>query len=93
MLAQVPQGTELALTGYKEQFLLYLDRPVVNFGHARWREGAQEGYDAAAWLNEAPDRVLLMPASGIEPCFRQTLKEPAGTSSGDAWLLVRGRAG
>jgi hypothetical protein len=90
--ARVPKDTEFAVTGYKEQFLLYLDRPVVNFGHARWREGAQEGYDAAAWLNAAPGRVLLMPAAGVEPCFRQTLREPAGTSSGDDWVLVRGRA-
>jgi 4-amino-4-deoxy-L-arabinose transferase-like glycosyltransferase len=90
--AKVPRDAELGITGYKEQFLLYLDRPVVNFGHARWREGAQEGYDAAAWLNAAPGRVLLMPASAVEPCFRKTLREPVGKSSGDEWVLVRGRA-
>ncbi len=38
----------------KEQFFLYLDRPVVNFGHARWMEKQREADDAARWLNNAP---------------------------------------
>ena len=92
VLAGVPVGTQLGVSGYKEQFLLYLDRPVVNFGHARWREGAQESYDAAAWLNAEPGRVLLIPATSAEPCFRQTLRQDAGTSSSDQWLLVSGKA-
>ena len=54
MLAQVQAGEQLALVAYKEQFLLYLDRPTVNFGHRRWLEGPQESYDAAAWLNAEP---------------------------------------
>ncbi len=37
----VPQDTELGLLAYKEQFLLYLNRPIVNFGHARWRKGSR----------------------------------------------------
>ena len=66
VLAQVKPGEELALVAYKEQFLLYLDRPTVNFGHRRWLEGPQESYDAAAWLNAAPHRVLLVPADNSE---------------------------
>ena len=46
VLAQVKADEELALVAYKEQFLLYLDRPTVNFGHRRWLEGPQESYDA-----------------------------------------------
>lgn len=91
-LAKVPKEKELGFAGYKEQFLLYLDRPVVNFGHARWREGAQESYDAAAWLNAAPGRMLLIPATSVEPCFRQTLRQDAGSASGANWLLVTGKA-
>jgi 4-amino-4-deoxy-L-arabinose transferase-like glycosyltransferase len=89
--ALVPAGTDFALMGYKEQFLLYLDRPAVNFGHARWREGAQESYDASAWLAAAPGRVLLIPESALQPCFIGTEHQLAGVSSGDRWLLVRGR--
>jgi 4-amino-4-deoxy-L-arabinose transferase-like glycosyltransferase len=92
VLAKVPQGTDLAVAGYKEQFLLYLDRPIVNFGHARWREGMQETYDAAAWLNARPGRVLLLPASSLEPCFSQTPRQDAGEASGDRWVLVTGKA-
>jgi 4-amino-4-deoxy-L-arabinose transferase-like glycosyltransferase len=91
MLALVPKGTDLGLLAYKEQFLLYLDRPITNFGHARWREGAQESYDAAVWLNGAAGRVLLVPESAIDPCFVSTSKQDAGVSSGDKWLLIRGR--
>jgi 4-amino-4-deoxy-L-arabinose transferase-like glycosyltransferase len=65
MLTQVKAEEELALVGYKEQFLLYLDRPTVNFGHRRWMEGPQESYDAAAWLNAGPLRVLLVPDSTL----------------------------
>lgn len=92
VLAKVPRTTELGFNGYKEQFLLYLDRPVVNFGHARWREGLQESYDAAAWLNAAPGRVLMVTAGAVQHCFGSTSRQPAGVSSGDAWLLVTGRA-
>lgn len=89
--AQLRPGEELGLVAYKEQFLLYLDRPVVNFGHRRVFEGPQEAYDAAAWLNAAQGRVLLVPLRpGAETasCFIGSL-ERAGTSSGDEWFLVR----
>jgi len=88
----VPADTDLGLVAYKEQFLLYLTRPIVNFGHARWREGSQEAFDASAWLNEAPGRALLIPESAVTPCFVSTSKQPAGESSGDGWVLVQGRA-
>jgi hypothetical protein len=88
----VPPDKELGLLAYKEQFLLYLNRPIVNFGHARWREGPQEAFDASAWLNEAPGRVLLIPEPALTPCFAGTSQQPAGVSSGDRWVLVRGEA-
>lgn len=88
----VPPDTDLGLLAYKEQFLLYLNRPIVNFGHARWREGPQEAFDASAWLNEAPGRALLIPESALAPCFVNTSRQHAGEASGDIWLLVRGEA-
>ena len=91
VLAQVRPDEQLALVAYKEQFLLYLDRPVVNFGHRRWQEGDQEAFDAAFWLNAAPNRVVLIPADLREKCFREPMTF-AGKSSGDDWYLVRGRA-
>jgi 4-amino-4-deoxy-L-arabinose transferase-like glycosyltransferase len=91
VLTQVKPDEELALVAYKEQFLLYLDRPTVNFGHRRWLEGPQESYDASAWLNAAPHRVLLVPEDQLEPCF-PTNATKAGRSSDEDWYLVRGPA-
>jgi 4-amino-4-deoxy-L-arabinose transferase-like glycosyltransferase len=46
--ARTANYTEVGIVGYKEQYLLYLTRPLVNFGHARWQEAEQEAADAAA---------------------------------------------
>lgn len=91
MLSQVKPDEELGLVAYKEQFLLYLDRPTVNFGHRRWLEGPQEAYDASAWLNAGTNRVLLVPDKQLEACFTKP-ESSVGTSSDDAWFLVRGPA-
>ena len=91
MLAQVKPEEELALVAYKEQFLLYLDRPTVNFGHRRWLEGPQESFDAAAWLNAGPFRVLLVPDNQLQPCF-PSHGASVGRSSDADWFLVRGGA-
>ena len=88
---QVKPTEELALVAYKEQFLLYLDRPTVNFGHRRWLEGPQESYDSSAWLNAGPMRVLLVPEDGLEPCFEASDRTKAGRSSDEEWFLVRGQ--
>jgi 4-amino-4-deoxy-L-arabinose transferase-like glycosyltransferase len=92
MLSQVGPSEELALVAYKEQFLLYLDRPTVNFGHRRWLEGPQESYDASAWLDAGPMRVLLVPEDGLKPCFENAGRTKAGRSSDEDWYLVRGPA-
>jgi 4-amino-4-deoxy-L-arabinose transferase-like glycosyltransferase len=95
-MAQVKPEEEFGLVAYKEQFLLYLDRPTVNFGHRRWLEGPQESYDAAAWLNAGANRVLLIPKVRLNPtgsvaaCFANV--SPVGQSSSDDWYLVRAPA-
>jgi 4-amino-4-deoxy-L-arabinose transferase-like glycosyltransferase len=80
---------ELGLVAYKEQFLLYLDRPSVNFGHSRWREGEAESYDAALWLNAAANRELLVPERYLEPCFAATAgRIEVGSTASERWFLV-----
>jgi hypothetical protein len=82
---------ELGLFAYREQFLLYFERPTVNFGHRRWREGPLESYDAARWLNEQTDRQLLIPEDLVEPCFSAPRERvEVGISAGDYWLLLSG---
>jgi 4-amino-4-deoxy-L-arabinose transferase-like glycosyltransferase len=91
VLAEVPAGRSLGLVAYKEQFLLYLDRPIVNFGHRRWRTDENETADAARWLAAAPDRMLLVPDALLAPCFRGTATiRSIGVSAGEAWSLVSG---
>jgi 4-amino-4-deoxy-L-arabinose transferase-like glycosyltransferase len=80
---------ELGLLAYKEQFLLQLDRPSFNFGHSRWREGPAESYDAALWLNAAPGRELLVPASQLQRCFASAgNRRQVGEASRELWYLV-----
>jgi 4-amino-4-deoxy-L-arabinose transferase-like glycosyltransferase len=82
---------ELGLLAYKEQFLLHLDRPSVNFGHRRWREGPLESYDAARWLGERPDRQLLVQEEQLEPCFARARERiDVGMSARERWVLVSG---
>ena len=89
-LAQVQPTEQLALVAYKEQFLLYLDRPTFNFGHRRWREGPQEAYDAAAWLNVGKRSRIAHAGDQLKSCF-EGLGTNVGKSAGDEWFLVRGR--
>jgi 4-amino-4-deoxy-L-arabinose transferase-like glycosyltransferase len=91
VMRSLPKEQSLALVAYKEQFLLYLDRPTVNFGHRRWQEGPQETHDAAAWLAAGPDRVLLLSGTAISPCFAGNASVSVGDSGGEAWYLVRGQ--
>lgn len=90
--SQVPPDSELAVMAYKEQFLLYLDRSITNFGHRRWMEGPREAQDAARWLNERANRVLLAPEASLTPCFAESPHVVAGQASGQNWLLIRGPA-
>jgi 4-amino-4-deoxy-L-arabinose transferase-like glycosyltransferase len=85
--ARVQADEQLGLVAYKEQFLLYLDRETVNFGHRRWLEGKQEAFDAAAWLRAAPGRVVLLPEEELKPCFSGA--ERAGRTSNSEWFLAR----
>lgn len=91
VLAAVPEKTELGLAAYKEQFLLYVDRPVVNFGHGRYAETqshVEETHDAARWLNSGADRVLLLPEALLSPCFASSPQTAVGETSRESWFLV-----
>jgi 4-amino-4-deoxy-L-arabinose transferase-like glycosyltransferase len=82
---------ELALVGAKEQYLLELDRPTFNFGHARWREWKEEAADAAAWLAQDSRRAVLMNRRTMELCFRGASAVDLGRANQQYWFLVSGR--
>ncbi len=81
---------ELGLVGPKEQYLRQLKRPIVNFGHARWREREAEAADAAVWLAERPGRVLLMESRVRDLCFADATAIDVGRANRRHWLLVSG---
>lgn len=89
--ARVQPGETLGLVAYREQFLLYVDRPTVNFGHRRWIAGGQEELDAARWLASGSNRVLLMPAGALRRCFGAAHRVNVGHTSRDTEFLVRGK--
>jgi 4-amino-4-deoxy-L-arabinose transferase-like glycosyltransferase len=82
--------TELGLVGFREQYLLQLRRPSVNFGHARWRERAAEAADAAAWLAARPGRALLVESEARDACFGAAPAVELGRANRAQWTLVSG---
>ena len=83
---------ELGLVSAREQYLLELRRPSVNFGHARWRERETEAADAAAWLAERPGRALLVEERAREACFSMAEVVDLGRANRQRWFLVSGEA-
>ncbi|MET0658575.1 MAG: glycosyltransferase family 39 protein, partial [Steroidobacteraceae bacterium] len=80
---------ELGIIAFKEQYLLQLHRPIVHFGHARWREADQEAADAAAWLQQRPGRALVVNERMHAACFAGA-GEPLVEANRTHWFLVRG---
>lgn len=93
-MAQVAEASagiaELGLVGAKEQYLLELSRPSVNFGHARWREREQEAADAAAWFAAKPGRALLLDDKALAACFDGTQARPLARANRQQWFLLTG---
>ena len=81
---------ELGLVGAKEQYLLELERPSFNFGHARWQEKEAEAADAAAWFVARPGRALLLHQKTLELCFAGMQAEELGRANRQHWFLVTG---
>jgi 4-amino-4-deoxy-L-arabinose transferase-like glycosyltransferase len=93
-MAEVEQAAtgiaELGLVGAKEQYLLQLRRPSINFGHARWQEKEAEAADAAAWYAAKPGRALLMHQKTLETCFEGMQAQELGRANRQHWFLVTG---
>jgi 4-amino-4-deoxy-L-arabinose transferase-like glycosyltransferase len=96
LMTRVEQRTqgveELGLVGFKDQFLLQSHRPLVHFGHARWREAAAEAADSAAWLAEQRGRALVTNSVALDACFRGAAAVDLGRAHRDRWYLVTGPA-
>jgi len=86
-----PPDVQLGLTQYREQYLLYITRPIVNFGHRR-KDPGQEAFDAARWLAAAEGRVLLVDEDLRGRCFAAARAEFVGHSNRRDWFLVHDQA-
>lgn len=84
-------SSELGFVGFKEQYLLNVRRPIVHFGHARWRDADQEADDAALWLNGSEGRQLVINEHTRQRCFADTASQPLGMANRSAWYIVRGK--
>jgi len=82
-------SSELGFLAYREQYLLYLTRPITNFGHRRvLREGEQEVDDGARWLNAAPGRELVVDDERRQQCFASAPAKSLGHANRRDWFLV-----
>jgi hypothetical protein len=85
-------SAELGFVGFKEQYLLNVHRPIVHFGHARWRDTAQEAADAALWLSGSDRRQLVVSEQIRQACFAQAAAKSLGSANRFQWYIVRGEA-
>jgi hypothetical protein len=67
-----------------------VQRPVVHFGHARWRDEDQETMDAARWLAESPDHQLVVNEGALTRCFQASDRKELGRANRSHWYLVSG---
>jgi hypothetical protein len=82
---------EIGFVGFKEQYLLNVHRPIVHFGHARWREPDKEAFDAALWLNGSENRQLVVSDYARKLCFADIAAKSLGMANRMAWFIVRGK--
>lgn len=95
---QLEPSEELALVGWKEQFLLYLEPPVRHFGFRRQHQQAVKvlnerlaipaSLEAINWLGQQPGRVILIPEKRISNCFVANQAKFAGHANGQPWYLL-----
>ncbi len=89
--ARLEPGETLGLVRWKEQFLLHASRPLVHFGYRRNVE-LEEMADALAWLDQNPDRALVLRETDIEPCFDPQRAQHLGYAHRHDWYLLRAAA-
>lgn len=90
--AAIAPHSELGFVAYTEQYLLYSTRPIVNFGHSRWREGDQEAFDAAVWMAADPTRLLLVDDRVRTRCFPSAHARAVAVANRKHWSLITGAA-
>lgn len=88
--AQTPSSADLALLGWKEQFLLHLDRPTHHFGFGTTPRHIDDQLDhAAAWLEQPGERRLFLPDTpASRRCFDLSHGVDLGIAHRQRWHVV-----
>lgn len=82
----VPSEAEVGMLEFKEQFLLFAERPLVHFSYLA-PLSQQEG-SAWRWMRADPQRVLLLPDHLALHCFDLSKKRLLGQAHRRDWVLL-----
>ena len=82
---KLPPQSELALLYFKEQFLLFSQRPLTHFSYLAPLE--QQERNAWVWMREAPQRFLLAPTDAALTCFDAARTVSLGEAHRREWVI------
>jgi 4-amino-4-deoxy-L-arabinose transferase-like glycosyltransferase len=83
---RLPPGAELGLIYFKEQFLLFSQRPLTHFSYLA--PLLQQEQNAWIWMREAPGRPLLVPTDAELGCFDGARAVSLGEAHRREWVLL-----
>lgn len=82
---KLPASSELALLYFKEQFLLFSQRPLTHFSYLAPLE--EQERNAWIWMQEAPKRFLLVPTDAELGCFDVSKTVSLGEAHRREWVI------
>lgn len=77
---------EVGMLEFKEQFLLFADRPLVHFSYLA--PLPRQEWNAWRWMRADPTRVLLLPDGLALRCFDLAKKRVLGEAHRRNWVLL-----
>lgn len=82
----VALDTEVGMLEFKEQFLLFADRPLFHFSYLA--PLSEQEWNAWRWMRADPARVLLVPDRLALRCFDLEKKRVLGEAHRRNWVLL-----
>jgi 4-amino-4-deoxy-L-arabinose transferase-like glycosyltransferase len=82
----IPRDAEVGMLEFKEQFLLFADRPLVHFSYLA--PLPQQEWNAWRWMRADRSRVLLLPDGLALRCFDPARKRVLGNAHRRDWILL-----
>ncbi|WP_179119198.1 glycosyltransferase family 39 protein [Massilia sp. KIM] len=82
----IAPDAQVGMLEFKEQFLLFSDRPLVHFSYLA--PLAQQEWNAWRWMRADRSRVLLLPDGLALRCFDLSRKRLLGNAHRRDWILL-----